>query len=1337
MQQHSALVIELPACRIITLTGLDNVDKWTDQKLWDATLKDVHVVVATPAVLLDALTHAFVTISNISLLVFDEAHHATKNHPMNSICKLFYHPALEDRLPVPAILGLTASPVVNSKHGSLETLESNLSAISVTPKKHRDELERHVDAPKVEVVLYSAGCPAIPDDICSALAMEARTYDMSTDPYVVDLKKRDDDPKATKELLKIMDKGKTYCLEQIRSLDLRALTLQTTLGPSIARWYVSRCIEKFREGLSSERTVLPDLSEHERVHLADILFGVERTNTLADATMTMHLDEITEKAKKLIHTLQRCASPSLRGIVFVEQRVQVTALSELLRRIPEIQASYRIASFVGTSVSSKRGSSVADIVDIRNQQADLEAFRTGDKNLMICTSVLEEGIDVSSCNLVVCFELPTNLVSFVQRRGRARQSGSKYVLFVSQDDQKKQNRPWEILEAKMKELYMDDSREFQGRAEDESNMSDKLYRVDATGAVLTPENAKAHLYHFCSVGILDASNYVDLRPEFDATQNLTTGLWTATVDLPSFVHTSVRHATSSQDWATADMAVKDASFEAYVALHKSGLVNDNLLPLTKQYGPDTGQHLDQPSIVCVSDRKSPLALPWKSTDASPTWHSAIINIGLADEAFVEIVMWTPFLPPTLSDFVLHWNREVTYAVHLQHVDSAPTSMTAEHLNLLRATTKLLLNSVHGSRMSAEADDFPVLFAPAGVSDLDKWLREVQGVLTASDLYRDPAILAHVGLVRVASQAGRTFFLDTNQEEVDRCKSLNQLPLRSFPKRRDFLHPVTSESGVSAAYTSVQLFPLGECSVELLPARYAMFAAFAPSILHRLDTSLLAVELNNTILQNVGISDLSLVLEAISSPAAGETGDYNRLEYLGDTCLKHCTELQVMAQYPTWPESYLTVERDRMVRNTNLAKAAMDLGLDKFILAKAFTGSKWRPLYISEIASAESKERQMSTKTLADVVEALIGAAFVDGGIEKALVCIQTLLPTEKWFSPQFCFESMIGELRPSEVTNLALLEQLVGHKFVNPTLLVEAITHVSFPYNKTGLSLERLEFLGDSVLDMLVTPKLFAHPRKLRHDQMHGIHEALVNAAFLGHLCMSYEIEEEKQEVVSNGDSYEIKTSPKKLHLYDFLRCGSQLIPLKQKSLAAFEELREEIDEALANSKEYPWPALIAERPQKFFCDLVESILGALFVDTGGDMKVCEGFAARLGIFKHMDWILNDHVDTLSPKERVGILADQEAVKYESARSEIGGRKRFTCTLTMGEEAIVTVTDCSSKEEAEVKAAYKACKVLEARGASYRRKRKVDVAGLGSGDVDDAMEIDEPSEAGADEMEQL
>jgi hypothetical protein len=67
-----------------------------------------------------------------------------------------------------------------------------MNAIAVTPKQHRTELERHVSAPEVVIVQYATGCSAAQSDICSALATEARSYNLNTDPYVVELQGRDD-----------------------------------------------------------------------------------------------------------------------------------------------------------------------------------------------------------------------------------------------------------------------------------------------------------------------------------------------------------------------------------------------------------------------------------------------------------------------------------------------------------------------------------------------------------------------------------------------------------------------------------------------------------------------------------------------------------------------------------------------------------------------------------------------------------------------------------------------------------------------------------------------------------------------------------------------------------------------------------------------------------------------------------------------------------------------------------------------------------------------------------------------------------------------------------------
>lgn len=72
MQQFDVLCDHLSAVNLRLLTGADNVDRWTEKSIWDAVLHGIRVVVSTHAVLADALTHGFVKIGQLSLLVFDE-----------------------------------------------------------------------------------------------------------------------------------------------------------------------------------------------------------------------------------------------------------------------------------------------------------------------------------------------------------------------------------------------------------------------------------------------------------------------------------------------------------------------------------------------------------------------------------------------------------------------------------------------------------------------------------------------------------------------------------------------------------------------------------------------------------------------------------------------------------------------------------------------------------------------------------------------------------------------------------------------------------------------------------------------------------------------------------------------------------------------------------------------------------------------------------------------------------------------------------------------------------------------------------------------------------------
>jgi len=55
-------------------------------------------------------------------------------------------------------------------------------------------------------------------------------------------------------------------------------------------------------------------------------------------------------------------------------------------------------------------------------------FRVGTKNLIVSTSVAEEGIDIQACGNVIRWDIPVNMASWAQSRGRARRQTSTFVL---------------------------------------------------------------------------------------------------------------------------------------------------------------------------------------------------------------------------------------------------------------------------------------------------------------------------------------------------------------------------------------------------------------------------------------------------------------------------------------------------------------------------------------------------------------------------------------------------------------------------------------------------------------------------------------------------------------------------------------------------------------------------------------------------------------------------------------------------------------------------------------------------------------------------------------------
>ena len=140
-------------------------------------------------------------------------------------------------------------------------------------------------------------------------------------------------------------------------------------------------------------------------------------------------------------------------------------------------------------------------------------------------------------------------------------------------------------------------------------------------------------------------------------------------------------------------------------------------------------------------------------------------------------------------------------------------------------------------------------------------------------------------------------------------------------------------------------------------------------------------------ERIGItfSDKNLLKQAMThSSYANEhrqsgLGDNERLEFLGDAVLELVSSRFLYLTYPDLPEGDLTRLRASLVCEPTLAECARQFGLPDFLLlgkGEEHTGGRKRDSIVS------------------DAMEALIGALFLDGGLEKAQAFIERFVLTD-------------------------------------------------------------------------------------------------------------------------------------------------------------------------------------------------------------------------------------------------------------------------------------------------------------------------------------------------------
>lgn len=279
--------------------------------------------------------------------------------------------------------------------------------------------------------------------------------DIEQDPYVKKLR-ADPNMRDSTQLHQALFKKKTHCQELIRKLFRDAENTWRELGSWASDYIVRTYLEKFRSRDGDRNFELDSVDNAEKLYLQ--LFFAQLHLPPDDNQCLQDGSHLSHKVRSLIKFLKDVENANFAGLIFAQTRVTVAALAHLLSRHVWTKDVFSVSTFVGTSSNTSQKSHMIELLDIKNQKQNLDDLRYGRKNLIISTSALEEGIDVSACNNVICFEKPSNLKSLIQRRGRARKSESNFAIMFEEGSDLSVLSSWFELEDEMRRTYMDEMR---------------------------------------------------------------------------------------------------------------------------------------------------------------------------------------------------------------------------------------------------------------------------------------------------------------------------------------------------------------------------------------------------------------------------------------------------------------------------------------------------------------------------------------------------------------------------------------------------------------------------------------------------------------------------------------------------------------------------------------------------------------------------------------------------------------------------------------------------------------------------------------------------------------
>jgi Fanconi anemia group M protein len=366
----------------------------------------VRFVTATPQTVWNDYRRGFVRLEEFALLIFDECHRSRSRYAYTRLAEEYIR-----RCHYPLILALTASP--GSEEDKVVEVVRNLWIEQVVWMSEDDEeVSKYI--PGIRVGWVRVKLPAeyemIRDEIKGMIeSVISRLRESGLLRMPIEAVNR-------KVLVGLMNRLRAEIDSGVKGPNIHYMTL---LSAALSLYHAQELIES--QHVHSLKHYLEEISRSELRSHKTIASTPDFRNLVR---MVSQCTVDHSKVDALASTLEAhfAEKPGDRVLVFANIRATAEVLVDRLRG-----RGYRAALFIGRA-EGKHGPRMSQDEQMRT----LKAFREGVYNVLVATSVGEEGLDIPECGLVVFYEPAVSGIRYIQRRGRTgRKLPGKAVILVT------------------------------------------------------------------------------------------------------------------------------------------------------------------------------------------------------------------------------------------------------------------------------------------------------------------------------------------------------------------------------------------------------------------------------------------------------------------------------------------------------------------------------------------------------------------------------------------------------------------------------------------------------------------------------------------------------------------------------------------------------------------------------------------------------------------------------------------------------------------------------------------------------------------------------------------